>query len=199
MLASDEIVVRAICYKKTQMVTKMEKITLDFLELPSEIENLIIKFCYGSRMKDVCLLNDLACVSFINSQNLPVPSKWKFHLNKNKFNWITFLRSPMNPYGICTLISLDAVRETVVRLNWNVLKSNTTVLSRTLRNLRKYEVLDQLHYWTPFAVALVYQIQRLLCVWDPLMIRKGCYGSEYFIFNNGNPLSVYLQPPKVFL
>ena len=94
---------------------------------------------------------------------------------------------------------MSAVRETVKRTNWNFVRRSKAPLYRGLSGFLKNVLLYYLHRWNPYTKGIIFQLQRMLCAQDPGLHRKGMYDKQFFYFENANPLSVYVQNPRVFI
>jgi len=177
----------------------LEKYTLNYGNLHTQIQNLIIQFTYG--MQNIQLMNDVACVCYLGNRQLPVPNKWKKTVdieNKHSFNWKVFLKTNMNPYDIKTLVNLEQVRFTVSLINWNSLKTNKALYATVLQSYTKNAILRQLSTWSTHSISLIYQIQRFLVCCDQNTFLKNKFDYDSIKFRNPNPLSVYLTSPSIF-
>ena len=179
----------------------MERISLDFLKLPHQLEDLVVQFAYWP-VRKVVALNTLGFATLMTTKALPVPSRWKrCLLSSGEFNWKEFLKTSCEPYEASTLISLSAVRYTVRLLNWHHVRALHTTASCWALYLQKKLVLARLKSWTPKTLTLVFLIQRLLCALDfPRSLNKSdCLELESVVIHNTNPLCMYCRPPKHYI
>ena len=182
----------------------MEPFHLNYGELHADLQDLIISFTYKN-IHSVSFLNDVALVTFCNSKLLPVPALWKrvisYTEHGTRFEWSSFVQTNKNPYAIQSLISLSNVRETVRRLNWNYLKSQSNLAAHVISSITKKKLLNSLRGWSPYTIKLIYHIQRLLTCLDfpSAKIRSCSFEYGRFIIMNPNPLSMYVHSPEIFI
>ena len=175
--------------------------------MPSEIQTLITQFTYN--VKSIEQLNQVARYAWLNTRQISVPPTWKnLLLTRNgntHFDWSTFLKTNLNPWGISTLISHKGVRGTVQLLNWHFLKQQCTASSAWSRANYKHHILEELRFWTDKSADHVFYLQRLLCsVNIPECLNKYARGycQQHFksiIITNTVPLSYFVNPPRMGL
>ena len=105
--------------------------------LPDVIDDIIFDFAYGVSKQ---YIHETASAARSASFRMPVPKAWRLLVDENNsFLWERFLNAPST-----ILIDVEAVKQTLELINWNVARTKSNALSHYVRTTTKKSILCML-------------------------------------------------------